>query len=203
VISHSKKVVISLLVGIGLVTLPCTSYGDTIVDNPVDPLGAIFTSAAFGQSVTTPSGGPWNSISFGFYSFPGILGADGTLFLLSQSYSGSPSGLSSLTPGFLASTSSISNSGWQFAPSLTLQPNTQYFFYMNGVTGSPLLTSVRVGFAYPGGEGFRASNTASPYGTLPNDPAFNLQGVPVPEPGTIGLLILGLSTLVGVRNRRA
>jgi hypothetical protein len=94
-----------------------------------------------GESFTTPGGGPWNSISFNFYSnIPATTpAAQGTAFLLSMAYAGTPAALSNATPGFIAS--SISNAGgiYTFDSSVILQPNTQYWIFSNtafGISGS-------------------------------------------------------------------
>jgi hypothetical protein len=201
-----RTVVILLVLGFSVIGLPFTLHADVIVDNVPNPLGTSFTPASFGQSVTTPSGGPWNLITFGFYNAPvplSSLGATGTLFLLDQSYSGTPSALNSLTPGFLASTSSIGSDGWQFAPTLTLQSSTEYFFYMNSTTGTPLLPFMFTGVALSGGQGFRAATTGAAYAGLTSDLPFRLQGTPVPEPATATSLITGLFALAGVCIRLA
>ena len=84
-----------------------------------------------GQSVTTPAGGPWNNITFNFFSdFAGTPAAAGTLFLLSQEDSifnagaTAPQNLSSSTAGYIAQSQSISGGVYVFAPSLVLQPST-------------------------------------------------------------------------------
>ena len=55
-----------------------------------------------GQSITTPTGGPWDNLTFNWFDSPGanIVGipiAGGTLFLLSSEYLGTPAALSSST----------------------------------------------------------------------------------------------------------
>jgi hypothetical protein len=116
-----------------------------------------------GESFTTPGGGPWNDISFNFYSnIPATTpAAPGTAFLFSQPYTGTVAALGSAAPGFI--TSSISNAGgiYTFDSSVTLQPNTQYWIYNNALlrisgsitagtpaqsqyTGSPTFNSSRV-----------------------------------------------------------
>jgi hypothetical protein len=81
---------------------------------------------AIGHSVTTPIGGPWNSITFNFYGTVvnnlgqgvalGSTLAYGDLYILTQTYTGLPSGLSTATPGFLATTSTISSGEWVLPP---------------------------------------------------------------------------------------
>lgn len=156
----------------------------------------------FGQSVTTPAGGPWNNIRFHFnigesgqLFDPTATGAFGTLFLLSQSYSGTAAGLSNATPGFLASTASISGGTWQFAPEVTLQENTQYFFFMGSALGPTQVLWQSNGNNYAGGNGFQ-SFAGINYAALPSfDNVFVLQGdvAGVPEPSTFVLFALGLA----------
>src|ERR1017187_1218375 len=87
----------------------------------------------FGESFTTPSGGPWGSITFNFYSdVPAATpAAAGNAFLLTQEYLGTPSALTSSTPGFLAASVSISGGVYIFNPSVVINPATQYWVYEN------------------------------------------------------------------------
>ena len=55
-----------------------------------------------GVSLTTPVGGPWDSITFNFFDTNGDPEANGNLYILTSQYLGTPNGLSTLTPGFLA-----------------------------------------------------------------------------------------------------
>src|SRR5882757_8437152 len=86
--------------------------------------GAFSNTAFFGESFTTPGGGPFNNIAFNFFSdVPATTPtAGGTAFLLSQVYLGAPAGLTTATPGFLAQSTSISSGRYLFNPSLILQP---------------------------------------------------------------------------------
>ena len=81
-----------------------------------------------GQSVTTPVGGPWNNLTFNWLDLAGAPTAAGTLFLLTQAYVGTPAALGAATPGFLATTASISGGMWIFDPSVTIQGATQDIF---------------------------------------------------------------------------
>jgi hypothetical protein len=87
----------------------------------------------WGESFTTPGGGPWSDIAFNIYSdIPATTPtAAGTAFLLSEEYAGTPMGLSSATPGFLGTSTSIISGQFVFDPSLVLEPDTQYFLYTN------------------------------------------------------------------------
>jgi hypothetical protein len=100
------------------------------VDGPFS-YASFFTA---GESFTTPGGGPWNSLSFNLYSNSGPATTPvgtGTAFLLSMEYAGTPAALNNATPGFIDS--SISNAGgiFTFNSGVTLQPNTQYWIFLN------------------------------------------------------------------------
>jgi hypothetical protein len=141
---------------------------------------------SLGQSVTTPTGGPWDHLSFHFVKSDGTDYAQGTLYLLSQSYSGNRFGLSSGTAGFLASTSTITAGNWVFADNVTIQQNTHYFFYMDSLFLGP-----EVKFSlfnpYLGGNTFQATGAGNYAATPANDLRFSLNGTEVsavPEPST-------------------
>jgi hypothetical protein len=134
----------------------------------------------------------------------------GGLFLLTQKYDGLPSGLSSATPGFIADTTTIVGGVWTFAPGVTLNPSTQYFFYMNTAINGPEVV-YSGGNPYAGGQAFEANSGNGPtYGPddsiIPNiDHVFDLTGDPVgsvPEPGMGALLAMVLASLVGVQTLR-
>jgi len=96
----------------------------------------ISRAAFLGQSFTTPSpGGPWDDITFNVFSnVPATTPeAVGTAFFLDQLYSGTPSDLSSSTPGFLAASTGITGGMYVFPTALVLDPGVQYFVYENGL----------------------------------------------------------------------
>jgi hypothetical protein len=152
-----------------------------------------------GQSVTTDSSSlPWNNITFNWFSDEAatIPTAFGTLFLLTQEYLGTPAGLSAATPGFLAQSQSIVGGQYVFDPSVTLQANTQYFFYTNAIG---LSTGTSNG-TYPGGNFYGSSGLSFRFAPG-QDANFRLSGTPIPTPALLpGLVGMGM---IAFRKRRA
>lgn len=162
---------------------------DTIATNTSGGFGT--SNFAFGQSLTTPGGGPWNSIAFNFYLFPATSYASGNLYLLDHQYLGTLANLSSETNLGVATASA---NVWTFNPSVTLQANTQYWLYMGATSGTPLLWGS--GDPVSGGNKYAAS-AAGTYGSeATNDMAFTLSGSqaspgPVPGAGLLSYFVLG------------
>jgi len=174
-----------------LVLLTLSMQAATIVQNTggANGLGPQF----YGQPFTTPSGGPWFNITFSFFQDSGtITAANGTAYIFSSLYGGTPSGLSAAS--FLAAGPAIFGVSYNFAPSFTLQPNTQYFLYED----TALLLDV-------GTTGSR-SNAGSPstaFGALCcASTNFRVSGDPVPEPSTSLLLGVALAALAMARLRK-
>jgi len=174
--------------------------------------GAFSNTAFFGESFTTPGGGPFNNIAFNFFSdVPATTPtAGGTAFLLSQVYLGTPAGLTTATPGFLAQSTSISSGRYLFSPSVTLQPNTKYFLYENAAilaSGGNKITGGEGYFAFTSTGNFATAQTIDLNGDL-QSANFTLTAdtvvSAVPEPATFGLMaiVFGL-TGMAVRRRRA
>ena len=144
-------------------------------------------SASFvpGQSLTTPSGGPWSNITFNFISTAGLPTAAGSLYLLTQEFLGAPNQLSTSLPGFVA-TSQSAGGLYTFDPSLTIVGSTLYFVYANT---SLLLTGSAVG-SYPGGDLYSTIMAGSNFSrNAASDANFLLAGTPVstivPESGSL------------------
>jgi hypothetical protein len=150
-----------------------------------------------GISVVTPSGGPWNNITFNFYqssagASPGSSYAIGSLFLLSQVYAGTPQALSPSTSGFIAQAFG-NGSVYTFSNSITLQPSTRYYFFAElGLTAgaSTYVSSgsgdVTANLSYGSGNG-NLNFTARPF-----DINFSLNGIVagVPEPSSFAIFVV-------------
>ena len=157
-----------------------------------------------GQSVTTPTGNSWDNIRFNLVeSITTLPYAKGEIFLLSASYADSATNLSSSTSGFLASTTNIVNGEWVFAPDVTLNPSTQYYFYTTTqFDGShEVLYS---GNSYPGGVASQADGFGPYQAVGAADLVFTLSGTTaaVPEPATLALAGLGALSLPLFRRRK-
>jgi hypothetical protein len=152
------------------------------------------------------TGGPFDDIAFNFYR-NGTPSAQGNLFILTQEYLGTPSGLSTSTQGFLAESTGISGGIYQFAPTVTLSGSTQYFFYADqGFT-----LALDTGFTFSVGREYVSfSGTEDFIGESGDVLNFLLTGTPtaspVPEPSTAAIAVVGAITVIGYRwsrHRRA
>lgn len=169
------------------------AFAGVIVENTAGTISTL--EAAFvGESFIMPaSGGPWDDITFNFFSnVPATTPfATGTAFLLDQVYSGTPSGLSSATPGFVGASTGISGGMYDFSTTLTLDPGVTYFVYENveipigGITGGNTIS---------GGQAFGATGGASSdfvtQGGLASN--FAVSGTAVPEPSALLVFVSGL-----------
>ena len=172
---------------------------DTIATNTVGGFGT--NNAAFGQSVTTPGGGPWTNIAFNFYDITVNRYAIGSLYLLDHQYLGTLANLSSETRLAVAT---ASGGVWTFNPSVTLQSGSQYWFYMGSTSGG---TSVLWSSStYSGGNKYAASAAGSYGSEATNDMAFTLSGSqaspgPVAGAGLLSYLIVACGGAAACRRR--
>jgi hypothetical protein len=120
---------------VGVILLATASISQAAVINQYLG-GTVAATAVFGESFTTPSGGPWTGIQFNFYSDvpPVTPTAGGNAWLLTQEYLGLPSALGASTPGFLAEAVNISGGKHIFNLSVALSPGTEYWIYEDAVT---------------------------------------------------------------------
>ena len=136
--------------------------------------------AYWGQSFTTPSGGPWDDITFNWLLDSNPV-ASGTAYLFDSAYNGTPNDLSSSS--YLAASTGVVSNVYVFPDSLILQPNTEYFVYSD--------TSFTVGTAGSGPTGYDSQDPGTAFAEL--DPTtFVVSGdVAVPEPSTSCLVGAG------------
>jgi hypothetical protein len=152
-----------------------------------------------GESFTTPVGGPWTDIAFNFYSdIPAATpAAAGDAFLLTQEYLGTPSALSSSTPGFLAESTGNSGGVYTFAPGVVVNASTQYWLYEDtSVTVSGSSTA-----GGPSGQAYFATSAATDFAASGTQLAnFTLSGSvdPAPEPSTLFSTFAGAGLLAGI-----
>ena len=180
------------------------AFATVIVQNIAGTLGS-GSGFFFGQSFTTPSsGGPWDDITFNFFTNvpPTTAEASGNAFLLSQQYLGTPSNLSSSTPGFLAESTVITGGMHVFSTALELSPGTQYFVYENAV--SPTLTGANT---ISGGQLYFASNTSPDFAGDVISLNFTVSGdvvsAAVSEPSPLMVLVIALLGFGLLRRYRA
>ena len=164
--------------------------------------GSAVGPGSLGQSVTTPDGGPWNAITFNLFNFiTNAPFAYGTLYLLADPFAGNVADLGSATAGYVADTSTITDGAWVFPASGTLQPNTQYYFYMASGVPAPVLFGVDL---YAGGLAYQTDSRFNWVEDTAFDLNFSLAGtaaVATPEPAAA--IFLAPAYLALWRNRRS
>ena len=155
-----------------------------------------------GQSVTILSGGAYRNIAFNFFDASQNSAAAGTLFILTQSYAGTPSALSNATAGYVAQSQSISGGVYLFDPTVILLGQAQYFVYATqSLTASGYNSNV-----YAGGNSYTSGGANTAFANRPGlDANFRLSGdsTTAPEPGSLTLLlpVMGVAGMV-IRKRR-
>jgi hypothetical protein len=153
---------------------------------------------ALGQSLMTPAGGPWNNLTFNWFDSASNPIATGTLFLLNQEYLGTPGALGTATPGYIAQSQSIAGGMYIFAPDISIQPTTMYFYYTNQtVPNNTGDGNVITGSAYADvGNGGTYISAPGEF-----DARFRLQGSVVPEPCSLAICLSAF--FIVFVNRRA
>lgn len=151
----------------------------------------------WGQSFTTPTGGPWSSVTFNFYDLTSSPYAAGTGYLFTAAYAGTPANLASA--GAVAVSAPADGTVYSFGTGFRLQPGTQYFFYEDAP-----MRLLGGGTAEIGGTSFFTENgtgTFASAGGLNAD--FRVSGTvtAVPEPAGWAMLVAGFGSL-GVIARR-
>ncbi|HUP03291.1 MAG TPA: hypothetical protein VMU19_04845 [Bryobacteraceae bacterium] len=187
---------------LGLLLLGVAASGSATSLASLTSGGSIHNGAAYGQSVTTPNGGPWDNIDFNFMDDSNNY-AIGGLYVLTEAYTGAPGDLSPSTAGYLGFTSTITDGVWNFS-GVTLSSDTQYFFYMDSIVPLGQGVDLVSPSAYAGGNTYAAGG-----GTFVSfsgyDMEFVLAGDQVsntPEPGTLALVACGLGLAAMPRRRK-
>jgi hypothetical protein len=151
--------------------------------------GTSSDSGWFGLAFTTPSGGPWDEITFNFFATNGTTPvAAGTAYILSSAYTGDPGALSSAS--YLAASTGVSGNVYDFAAGFTLQPGTTYYIYED--------TSITIGLNFSGGGSYYGgAGSAFPFDLEGGNPDFQVSGdpAPVPEPSAFFLAGFGVAAL--------
>ena len=128
-----------------------------------------------GQSVTLPKGDiipglGFKRLSFSWYDASRNPTAFGNLYILFQSYQGSPNDLSESTEGFVALSACITEGRYLFAPEVGLPGGREFYFYADAK--GPHLTSLSS--TYGLGAQYAASGGSAPFGRQAGDANFQL-----------------------------
>ncbi len=164
----------------------------------------------WGQSFTTPSGGPWNHVTFNFFT-EGTSDplAEGTAYIFSFPYGGlGANGLPSAS-GILAISTGVSGGQYVFNSTFDLQSGTTYYLYedtaLDGVGICDGLgscgASAQQGVEYYS-EGPTVYYAVHDSNYITNYSVQGLVDTSVPEPATIGMSLLGVALLLIAKRRR-
>ncbi len=155
----------------------------------------------YGESFTTPGGGPWTNITFSFFSDQGVTPtAAGTAYLFTVPYTGTPAGLAAsgsqslvrtgadphAAAGFLAASTGISSGAYVFPASVVLQPNTQYYVYANAPE-SNFPGGILTGGAFAGATLFVATGSNAAFTPVGGAANFRVAGSLVPPASSVTL----------------
>lgn len=165
-------------------------YGNK--DSTFDYIGQSFVASATADQIT-----------FNFYNGSSAPIAQGTGYLFSQAYTGSPAALGSSAAGLLAEATADPDhfdGKYTFDPSFTLQQGVKYFFY----EVSPAIgLDSSYGETLANSEGFFANSSTGDFASMPESFNFQVDGITTtPEPSALLLLGSGLLGGVGMLGRR-
>lgn len=207
-VAESRRLLWSLaVIAVGFGATPSPAAAEVILEfNAGGTGGGGFYDP--GLKIVTPTGGSgWDHITFNWYhSSTGASRAEGTVFLLTEEYTGTPQDLSSSTSGYVAE-AAASGGVYTFADSVTLSPDTTYYFYAE-MFGS--FTATNIASSNSGDvaahQSYRAANGNGSFSTTTSDVHFSLNGdavAAVPEPSYMVMLLSGAAVLHWRRRRRS
>lgn len=152
----------------------------------------------WGQSFTTPTGGPWSSVTFNFYDLTLTPYAAGTGYLFTAAYAGTPANLASA--GAVAASALSDGSVYSFAPDFRLMPATQYFFYED----APMRLLGGGTDAIGGTAVFTQNGTGTFVSAGGQNADFKVSGsvAAVPEPAGWAMLVVGFGSLGAMARRQ-
>jgi hypothetical protein len=177
------------LLAVGSLSTAKADIVSSVTDGPLTSNGAFY----WGETLVTTAGGQWDNLSFNFYTASGNPLAAGDIYLLSEQYLGTPSGLSSATPGYIAE-GSASGGSYTFGSAVTVTGSTEYWVYTD--------TALQLTGDANGGEYYFTSSPNANFAGFPgNDINYTLTGTSVPEP-TTPLLLAMMVGLVGLAFHR-
>jgi len=180
-------------------TLVLTAQPSIVINTAGTTPGS--SGSYYGESFTTPGGGPWTNITFSFFSDQGVTPtAAGTAYLFTVPYTGTPGGLAAsgsqslvrtgadprAAAGFLAASTGISGGAYVFPASVVLQPSTQYYVYANA-PDSNFPGGILTGGAFAGATLFVATGSNAAFAPVAGAANFRVAGSLVPPASSVTL----------------